>query len=83
MPLCRAEAQRAQRVVARRDPQADANLLCIAAACGADYADIYRRWLAGDLIVEIARLRSESHQTLQERIAKLQRLTRTWNVAAR
>jgi hypothetical protein len=82
-PLCREETQRAQRVAERHGPRADANLDRIAAACGADYADIYRRWLAGDLIVEIARNRSESHQTLQGRIAKLQRLTRTWNAAAR
>jgi hypothetical protein len=80
-PICRQEAAHAQRAAERQDPHAEAHLAYIAQTLGSERAHLYRRWLAGEALRELARGSGVSHQAMHMRIVQVRELIRAEDAA--
>jgi DNA-binding CsgD family transcriptional regulator len=75
-PACHALDQRRARSAEREDPHAEQHLALLAASGDARAAEIYRLWLAGETLSEIARRLDITPQAVDQRFAKIRKRLR-------
>ncbi|WP_295448371.1 hypothetical protein [uncultured Thiodictyon sp.] len=64
-----------QRSVAKRsDPDAAANLARVSAVLGAEFAETYQRWLAGDTLAIIGQAHGVAYETIHLRLLRVHAL---------
>ena len=75
-PACHGLDQRRARSAEREDPHAEQHLALLAASGDARAAEIYRLWLAGETLSEIARRLDITPQAVDQRFAKIRKRLR-------